>query len=217
MTSNYHNSNNKPNRKKSSPDNTFRKRIDKRLADNTKPPPEVLYVRRRKEASWVGVNVRKRARNTRHTITLRDPKAEIFAGEKRNAECFAESRRRQTTAPNFVTHSFIGELQQAISEISSFPFSYILIITNSTPKSFHRNHHEISSAERKIREHFQIKPPSTAKDQTTRILKPAVHLKAMYNAGVKKPAVHREKGATPESKPATPRRGDHRVSESVPS
>ncbi|CAN6899835.1 unnamed protein product, partial [Brassica oleracea] len=73
--------------------------------------------------------------------------AEIFAGEKRNAECFAESRRRQTTASNFVTHSFTGELQQAISEISSFPFSYILIITNSTPESFHRNHHEISSAE----------------------------------------------------------------------
>ncbi|KAL0833765.1 hypothetical protein Bca101_085654 [Brassica carinata] len=127
-----------------------------------------------------------KARNTRHTITLRYPKAEIFAGKKRNAECFAESRQRQTTAPNFVTHPFTGELQQAISEISSFPFSYILIITNSTPESFHRNHHEISSAESKVRERFQIKPPSTAKDQTTQILKLAVHLKARYNAGVKK-------------------------------
>ncbi|KAF3532978.1 hypothetical protein DY000_02036855 [Brassica cretica] len=156
-----------------------------------------------------------KARNTRHTITLRDPKAEIFAGEKRNAECFAESRQRQTTAPNFVTHPFTGELQQAISEISSFPFSYILIITNSTPESFHRNHHEISSAESKVRERFQIKPPSTAKDQTTQILKPAVHLKTRYNAGVKKPAIHREKCTTPES--ATPRRRDHRVPESVPS
>ncbi|WZZ24262.1 hypothetical protein YC2023_007663 [Brassica napus] len=156
-----------------------------------------------------------KARNTRHTITLRYPKAEIFAGEKRNAECFAESRQRQTTAPNFVTHPFTGELQQAISEISSFPFSYILIITNSTPESFHRNHHEISSAESKVRERFQIKPPSTAKDQTTQILKLAVHLKARYNAGVKKPAIHREKCTTPES--ATPRRGDHRVPESVPS
>ncbi|KAG2292626.1 hypothetical protein Bca52824_039295 [Brassica carinata] len=143
--------------------------------------------------------------------------AEIFAGEKRNAECFAESRRRQTTAPNFVTHSFTGELQQAISEISSFPFSYILIITNSTPESFHRNHHEISSAESKVRERFQIKPPSTAKDQTTQILKPTVHLKARYNAGVKKPVVYREKSATPESEPATLRQGDHRVPESVPS
>ncbi|KAL0775413.1 hypothetical protein Bca101_040565 [Brassica carinata] len=140
-----------------------------------------------------------------------------FRRKKRNAECFAESRRRQTTAPNFVTHSFTGELQQAISEISSFPFSYILIITNSTPESFHRNHHEISSAEKKVRERFQIKPPSTAKDQTTQILKPAVHLKARYNAGVKKQAVHCEKGATPESEPATQRRGDHRVLESVPS
>ena len=147
-----------------------------------------------------------KARDTRHTITLRDPKAEIFAGEKRNAECFTESRRRQTTAPNFVTHSFTGELQQAISEISSFPFSYILIITNSTPESFHRNRHEISSAEIKVRERFQIKHPSTAKDQTTRILKPAVHLKARYNARVKKPAIHREKCTTPES--ATPRRRD---------
>ncbi|KAL0691034.1 hypothetical protein Bca4012_090713 [Brassica carinata] len=157
------------------------------------------------------------ARNTRRTITLRDPKAEISAGEKRNTKCFAESRRKQTTAPNFVIHSFTGELQQAISEISSFPFSYILIITNSTPKSFHRNHHEISSAESKVRERFQIKPPSTAKDQTTRILKSVVHLKARYNARVKKPAVYREKGATPESELATPRRRDHRVPKLVPS
>nr|VDD15891.1 unnamed protein product [Brassica oleracea] len=127
------------------------------------------------------------------------------------------NRKKISPPPGHSDLLLLATLQQAISEISSFPFSYILIITNSTPESFHRNHHEISSAEKKVRERFQIKPPSTAKDQTTQILKPAVHLKARYNAGVKKQAVHREKGATPESEPATPRRGDHRVPESVPS